>query len=120
MKKISILIVFVLSLTACEDVLDLTPTDSLSDADFWANETTIQGYVDYANHMLGGHYWNGRPAAWGHFRGEATDEAFAHVGIGGGLNLTNGCLLHHQFIFHHRHGEPKTRVRYTGHHSYPG
>lgn len=96
MKKISILIVFVLSLMSCEDVLDLTPKDSLSDADFWANETTIQGYVDYAYHMLTEYTSSQNPQtrtmSWGHFRGEATDEAFAHIPWGGGLDVSRGTL----------------------------
>lgn len=96
MKKISILIVFVLSLVSCEDVLNLTPKDSLSDADFWANETTIQGYVDYAYHMLTEYTSSQNPQSrtmsWGHYRGEATDEAFAHIPWGGGLDVTRGTL----------------------------
>jgi hypothetical protein len=96
MKKISILILFVFTLVSCEDMLDLTPKDSLSDADFWTNETTIQGYVDYAYHMLteytSSQNSQGRIVSWGHYRGEACDEAFAHIPWGGGQAVTSGTL----------------------------
>lgn len=95
MKKISILIVFVISLVSCAD-LDLAPRDSLSDAAFWGNESTIQGYVDYAYHMVTEYTSSQNPQtrtmSWGHFRGEATDEAFAHIPWGGGLDLSRGTL----------------------------
>lgn len=96
MKKISFLILFLISFTACEDKLNLKPLGSLSDADFWANEATIQGYVDYAYHMLAGYTHKfrdqGRVGTMGHFRSEATDVAFAHIPHGGGQALTSGAI----------------------------
>ncbi|MBV5342501.1 hypothetical protein JZU68_02425, partial [bacterium] len=52
MKKAAIYIMLIMTFLSCTDILDLTPKNSLSDADFWKNEEAIQGYVDYAYHML--------------------------------------------------------------------
>lgn len=94
MKKVLIYILLITAFMSCEDTLDLTPRDSLSDADFWANETTIQGYVDYAYHMLQQYTRDGftLSTSWGHFRGEATDEAMPHLAPQGALWFTNGTL----------------------------
>ncbi len=96
MKKISIYFMLIFALVSCQDSLDLTPTNSLSDADFWENESTIEGYVDYAYTYLSDYYSTrvaaDRPMPWGHFRGEATDEAYAHIPWGGGQTLTSGTL----------------------------
>ena len=96
MKKISLFIFFILTFASCEQVLDLNPGNVLSDAYFWASENNIQGYVDRAYHLLGGYSASRsstpRPLTWGHFRGGACDEAYAHVTWGGGQDLTNGRL----------------------------
>jgi hypothetical protein len=96
MKKISLYFMLVIALVSCQDSLDLTPTDSLSDADFWENESTIEGYVDYAYTYLSDYYSTrvdpDRPMPWGQFRGEACDEGYAHVVWGGGQTLTSGTL----------------------------
>ena len=93
MKKIVLFILAIMTFMSCsEDILDLTPKDSLSDVVFWENETTIQGYVDYAYSMVNEYtatnVKDGRMMSWGHYRGEATDEAFAHIPWGGGLEIT--------------------------------
>lgn len=97
MKKIVLFILAIMTFMSCsEDILDLTPKDSLSDVVFWENETTIQGYVDYAYSMVNEYtatnVKDGRMMSWGHYRGEATDEAFAHIPWGGGLEITDGKL----------------------------
>ena len=97
MKKISLFILFILTFASCEEVLDIKPRNILSDAYFWTTENTVQGYVDYAYFMLteyteSGYGQRRRVITWGHFRGEATDEAYAHVPLGGGQDLTSGKL----------------------------
>jgi len=96
MKKIYIIFLAALTLGSCQDVLDLEPQDSLSDGVFWASENTIQGYVDRAYLLMGGYQTTRigtpRPMTWGHFRGEATDEAYPHIVWGGGQDITNGRL----------------------------
>ncbi|MCK0160540.1 RagB/SusD family nutrient uptake outer membrane protein [Allomuricauda sp. F6463D] len=97
MKNTTFLLLFIMTFMSCsKDMLDLTPRDSLSDVDFWENETTIQGYVDYAYHMVNEYtatrVTDGRMMSWGHYRGEAGDEAFAHIPWGGGLEITDGKI----------------------------
>ena len=96
MKKIYIIFLAALTLGSCQDVLDLEPQDSLSDAAIWGSEGTIQGYVDYAYQQLGGYpaTRGGIPRyfTWGHYRGEATDEAYPHIVWGGGQDITNNRL----------------------------
>jgi len=96
MKKAVIYIMLIMTFVSCTDILDLTPKDSLSDADFWKNEAAIQGYVDYAYHMLNEYtatnVKDGRAMSWGHYRAEAIDEAHAHILWGGGLEITDNKL----------------------------
>ena len=96
MKKTAIFILLIMTFMSCTDILDLTPKNSLSDADFWTNEAAIQGYVDYAYHMLNEYtatnVKDGRMMSWGHFRAEACDEAHPHILWGGGLEITDNKL----------------------------
>lgn len=96
MKKISLIIVLLTAiLFSCQDVLDKEPLDGMSDAAMWGGEATTQGYVDAA-YVAVTYFWNHstlfRSIPWGPFYSEGCDEAFAHLGIGGGTYIATGEL----------------------------
>ncbi len=94
MKKIlSITVLLTMILFSCQDVLDKEPLDGMSDVAMWGGEATTQGYVDAA-YVAVTMFWNHpslyRSIPWGPFYSEGTDEAYAHLTIGGGTYFATG------------------------------
>jgi hypothetical protein len=96
MKKIlSIILILTVTLFSCQDVLDKEPLDGMSDAAMWGGEATTQGYVDAAYVAVTYFFQHAtlyRSMPWGPFYSEGTDEAYAHLTIGGGTYIVTGQL----------------------------
>jgi hypothetical protein len=91
MKRIYFVVISItLFLTSCnKDILDLKPTDKISDAAIWADINLVQGYVDecynsismttmgmpngFGSNQTG---WGNYSAVYGYWTGGAVDEVF--------------------------------------------
>jgi len=87
MKKIIIIFLVMLSFSACQDVLDITPTDKIADTEVWQDANTVRLFMNatYATAFPQGMYRNTQI-------GHGTDEMHSIKGSVFYVRITRGEL----------------------------